>query len=174
MRFTLNVNGNPTTVDVPAQMPLLWVLRDILDFRGTKYGCGIGQCGACTVHLGGRAVRSCQTLVSAAAGAPITTLEGLSLDGSHPVQQAWQALDVPQCGYCQAGQMMSAAALLARHPQPTDTEIDTAMNGNYVSLRDLCPYPPGHPSGGIHRRDRTELVRPSGRRQPRGVVDDQR
>ena len=100
MRFTLNVNGNPTTVDVPAQMPLLWVLRDILDFRGTKYGCGIGQCGACTVHLGGRAVRSCQTPVSAAAGAPITTLEGLSLDGSHPVQQAWQALDVPQCGYC--------------------------------------------------------------------------
>ena len=141
MRFTLNVNGNPTTVDVPAQMPLLWVLRDILDFRGTKYGCGIGQCGACTVHLGGRAVRSCQTPVSAAAGAPITTLEGLSLDGSHPVQQAWQALDVPQCGYCQAGQMMSAAALLARNPQPTDAEIDTAMNGNlcrcgtYVRIR---------------------------------------
>jgi isoquinoline 1-oxidoreductase alpha subunit len=98
--------------------------------RGTKYGCGIGQCGACTVHLGGRAVRSCLTSVSTAANAPITTVEGLSKDGTHPVQIAWQEIDVPQCGYCQAGQIMSAAALLAKTPQPTDKDIDAAMNGN--------------------------------------------
>ena len=130
MSFKLNVNGRSTTVDVPADTPLLWVIRDVLNLRGTKYGCGIGQCGACTVHLGGKAVRSCQTPVSAAASAPITTLEGLSADGSHPVQQAWQEIDVPQCGYCQAGQMMSAAALLAKTPKPTDKDIDSAMNGN--------------------------------------------
>jgi isoquinoline 1-oxidoreductase alpha subunit len=130
MAFKLTVNGQPTTVDVPADMPLLWVIRDILNLRGTKYGCGIGQCGACTVHLGGVAVRSCLTPVSAATKAPITTLEGLSSDGSHPVQQAWMEIDVPQCGYCQAGQMMSAAALLAKTPKPTDKDIDTAMNGN--------------------------------------------
>jgi isoquinoline 1-oxidoreductase alpha subunit len=111
-------------------MPLLWVLRDVLNLRGTKYGCGIGQCGACTVHLGGKAVRSCLTPVSAAASAPITTVEGLSADGTHPVQLAWQEIDVPQCGYCQAGQIMSASALLARIPQPTDKDIDEAMNGN--------------------------------------------
>src|SRR5579864_890059 len=129
MAYKLNVNGRSTTVDVPADTPLLWVIRDILNLRGTKYGCGIGQCGACTVHLGGKAVRSCQTPVSAA-NAPITTLEGLSPDGTHPVQLAWQEIDVPQCGYCQAGQMMSAAALLAKNPKPTDKDIDTAMNGN--------------------------------------------
>ena len=130
MRFTLNVNGKSSTVDVSPDMPLLWVLRDVLDLHGTKYGCGISQCGACTVHLGGRPVRSCQTTVSAAAGAQITTIEGLSPDGSHPLQLAWQEVDVPQCGYCQAGQIMSAAALLARNPKPTDRDIDTAMNGN--------------------------------------------
>ena len=110
MAFQLTVNGRSTTVDVPEDMPLLWVIRDVLKLKGTKYGCGIGQCGACTVHLNGKAVRSCQTPVSAAAKAPITTLEGLSADGTHPVQVAWLEIDVPQCGYCQAGQMMSAAA----------------------------------------------------------------
>ena len=141
MPFTLNVNGRSTTVDVPGDMPLLWVLRDVLDLPATKYGCGIGQCGACTVHLRGAPVRSCQTPVSAATGAPITTLEGLSPDGSHPLQRAWEEIDVPQCGYCQAGQIMSAAALLAKNPRPTDADIDTAMNGNlcrcatYVRIR---------------------------------------
>jgi isoquinoline 1-oxidoreductase alpha subunit len=141
MPFTLNVNGRSTTVDVPGDMPLLWVLRDVLDLPATKYGCGIGQCGACTVHLRGAPVRACQTPVSAATGAAITTLEGLSADGSHPLQRAWEELDVPQCGYCQAGQIMSAAALLARNPRPTDSDIDTAMNGNlcrcatYVRIR---------------------------------------
>ncbi len=130
MPFKLTVNGRSSTVDVAADMPLLWVLRDVLNLRGTKYGCGIGQCGACTVHLGGKAVRSCLTPVSAAASAPITTVEGLSADGTHPVQLAWQEIDVPQCGYCQAGQIMSASALLARIPQPTDKDIDEAMNGN--------------------------------------------
>lgn len=130
MLYTLNVNGKSTTVDVPADMPLLWVLRDVLNLRGTKYGCGIGQCGACTVHLRGEAVRSCLTSVASAAGAPIRTIEGLSADGSHPVQRAWMEIDVPQCGYCQAGQMMSAAALLVRTPKVTDADIDAAMNGN--------------------------------------------
>jgi isoquinoline 1-oxidoreductase alpha subunit len=130
MPYKLTVNGRSSTVDVAADMPLLWVLRDVLNLRGTKYGCGIGQCGACTVHLGGKAVRSCLTPVSAAASAPITTVEGLSADGTHPVQLAWQEIDVPQCGYCQAGQIMSASALLARIPQPTDKDIDEAMNGN--------------------------------------------
>ena len=130
MPFTLNVNGKSVTVDVPADMPLLWVLRDVLDLRATKFGCGLGQCGACTVHLRGNAVRSCQTPVSQAAGAAITTLEGLSTDGSQPLQRAWEELAVPQCGYCQAGQIMSAAALLRRTPRPTDADIDTAMSGN--------------------------------------------
>ncbi len=111
-------------------MPLLWVLRDVLNLKGTKYGCGIGQCGACTVHVRGRAIRSCQTTVAAAAGAAITTIEGLSADGSHPLQVTWQEIDVPQCGYCQAGQIMSAAALLQTTPRPTNDEIDRAMNGN--------------------------------------------
>ena len=130
MPFKLIVNGKSATVDVPADMPLLWVIRDVLNLRGTKYGCGIGQCGACTVHFGGRAVRSCQTPVATAEGARITTVEGLSPDGAHPVQIAWQEFDVPQCGYCQAGQMMSAAALLSKTPKPTDQDIDAAMNGN--------------------------------------------
>jgi isoquinoline 1-oxidoreductase alpha subunit len=130
MPFTLNVNGKTTTVDVPADMPLLWVIRDVLNLKGTKFGCGIGQCGACTVNLRGRAVRSCQTPVSSAAGAAITTIEGLSADGTHPLQQAWQEIDVPQCGYCQAGQIMSANALLSTNPRPSDAEITTAMNGN--------------------------------------------
>ena len=130
MPITLSVNGKSTTVDVPGDMPLLWVIRDVLNLKGTKFGCGIGQCGACTVHLRGRAVRSCQTQVSMASGAAITTIEGLSPDGSHPLQVAWQDLDVPQCGYCQAGQIMSASALLATNPKPSDAEINTAMNGN--------------------------------------------
>jgi isoquinoline 1-oxidoreductase alpha subunit len=130
MAFKITVNGHTSTVEAPADMPLLWVLRDILDLRGTKYGCGIGQCGACTVHLGGQAVRACLTTLSMVKDQPITTLEGLSPDGTHPVQLAWQDLDVPQCGYCQAGQMMSAAALLAKTPKPSDKDIDSAMNGN--------------------------------------------
>jgi isoquinoline 1-oxidoreductase alpha subunit len=130
MPYTLNVNGRTTTVDVPGDMPLLWVIRDVLNLKGTKFGCGIGQCGACTVHVRGRATRSCQLPVSMAAGAPITTLEGLSPDGTHPLQVVWQEMDVPQCGYCQAGQIMSAAALLQQTPRPTDAQIDTAMNGN--------------------------------------------
>lgn len=130
MAYKLTVNGRPAIADVPADTPLLWVLRDILNLRGTKYGCGIGQCRACTVHLGGHAVQSCLTPVSAATKAPITTIEGLSADGSHPVQQAWMEIDVPQCGYCQAGQIMSASALLAKTPRPTDRDIDSAMNGN--------------------------------------------
>jgi isoquinoline 1-oxidoreductase alpha subunit len=130
MPYTLTVNGKSTTVDVPADMPLLWALRDVLNLKGTKYGCGIGQCGACTVHLKGKPIRACQTPVSAAVGSPITTIEGLSADGTHPVQRAWMEIDVPQCGYCQAGQIMSAAALLSTKPKPTDADIDTAMNGN--------------------------------------------
>jgi isoquinoline 1-oxidoreductase subunit alpha len=130
MAFTFTVNGKSTTVDVPADMPLLWVIRDVLDLKGTKFGCGAGLCGACTVHLDGRAIRSCQTPVSTVASKQVTTLEGLSADGTHPLQIAWQEIDVPQCGYCQAGQIMSAAALLARTPKPTDADIDTAMNGN--------------------------------------------
>jgi len=141
MPYKLTVNGKSATVDVPEDMPLLWVLRDVLNLRGTKYGCGIGQCGACTVHIGGRAVRSCQTPVVAADGVQITTIEGLSADGTHPVQLAWAEIDVPQCGYCQAGQMMSAAALLTKTPKPSDQDIDAAMNGNicrcgtYIRIR---------------------------------------
>jgi isoquinoline 1-oxidoreductase alpha subunit len=130
MPYKLNVNGRPATVEVPAEMPLLWVLRDVLDVKGPKFGCGMAQCGACTVHVDGQAVRSCMLPVSGVAGKKITTIEGLSADGSHPLQQAWCELDVAQCGYCQAGQIMSAAALLAKKPQPSDAEIDEAMAGN--------------------------------------------
>ena len=129
MAYALTVNGKSTSVEAPADMPLLWALRDILNLKGTKYGCGIGACGACTVHVDGKPVRSCQTRVSAVKG-PITTIEGLSADGTHPVQVAWREIDVPQCGYCQSGQIMSAVALLAQKPKPTDEDIDQAMNGN--------------------------------------------
>jgi isoquinoline 1-oxidoreductase alpha subunit len=129
-RYILNVNGRSRTVDAAPETPLLWVLRDHLDLVGTKFGCGIGLCGACTVHFNGVAVRSCQLPVSSLEGAAITTIEGLAPDGSHPLQRAWCELDVPQCGYCQAGQIMSAAALLAHTPQPTDDDIDGAMSGN--------------------------------------------
>jgi isoquinoline 1-oxidoreductase alpha subunit len=140
--YKLSINGKSHSVDVPADMPLLWVIRDVVGLKGTKFGCGIGQCGACTVHVRGRAVRSCQTQVQAVGDASITTLEGLSTDGTHPVQIAWQEVDVPQCGYCQAGQMMSAAALLATIAKPSDADIDKAMNGNicrcgtYVRIRE--------------------------------------
>jgi isoquinoline 1-oxidoreductase subunit alpha len=127
--YRLNVNGRQQTVDVPADMPLLWVLRDTLNLKGTKFGCGIGACGACTVHINGEARRACQTQVSTVNQA-ITTIEGLSADGSHPLQKAWMEVDVPQCGYCQAGQIMSAAALLRRTPRPSDAQINTAMTGN--------------------------------------------
>lgn len=129
-RYTLNVNGQARVVDVAADTPLLWVLRDTLGLLGTKYGCGIGACGACTVHLAGAPVRSCQFPVSTVAGMPITTIEGLSPDGSHPLQQAWIKHDVPQCGYCQGGQIMTAAAFLRMAPRPTDDEIDAAMAAN--------------------------------------------
>ncbi len=130
MPITLTVNGTARTVDVPGDMPLLWVLRDELDLKGTKFGCGASRCGACTVHVNGVAQRTCTMPVSRAAGAAITTIEGLSPDGAHAVQQAWEELDVPQCGYCQAGQMMAAAALLAKTPRPTDADIDGALNIN--------------------------------------------
>ena len=126
----LTINGTEREVDAPSDMPLLWVLRDLLGLTGTKFGCGIAQCGACTVHLDGAPKRSCVTPVSAAAGKKITTIEGLSADGSHPVQQAWAELDVVQCGYCQSGQIMSAAALVAAKSVPTDADIDAAMSGN--------------------------------------------
>jgi isoquinoline 1-oxidoreductase alpha subunit len=127
--YSLNVNGKTTTVDVPADMPLLWVIRDVLNLKGTKFGCGVAQCGACTVNMGGRAIRSCSTPVSTVKG-PVTTIEGLSADGNHPLQQAWMEIDVPQCGYCQAGQIMSANALLSQNPNPSDEQITSAMTGN--------------------------------------------
>ena len=130
MAVTFTLNGKSQTVDVDPQMPLLWVLRDTLNMTGTKYGCGMMLCGACTVHIDGQASRSCMTPISAVAGKKVTTIEGLSADGSHPVQLAWMEIDVPQCGYCQCGQIMSAASLLAKKPNPTDTDIDDAMSGN--------------------------------------------
>jgi isoquinoline 1-oxidoreductase alpha subunit len=172
MNVSFRVNGQRVTVDVPADMPLLWVLRDVLDLKGTKYGCGVAQCGACTVHLSGAPTRACVLPVAAVAGADVTTIEGLSPDGSHPLQRAWEELDVAQCGYCQAGQLMSAAALLARTPRPTDEDIDAAMNGNlcrcatYLRVRQAIhraagaaadesdPVQPGrNGAGGPARRD---------------------
>ncbi len=128
--IALTVNGKSQSVDVAPDTPLLWVIRDSLGMTGTKFGCGMALCGACTVHLDGAPIRSCVTPVSAAAGKAVTTVEGLSADGSHPVQQAWVAEQVPQCGYCQSGQIMSAVALLAKTPKPTDADIDSAMSGN--------------------------------------------
>jgi aerobic-type carbon monoxide dehydrogenase small subunit (CoxS/CutS family) len=153
IQFTLN--GKPQTVEVQPQMPLLWVLRDTLGLTGTKYGCGQAFCGACTVLLEGKAVRACQTAAQAVAGKKVTTIEGLSRDGSHPVQAAWIEEDVPQCGYCQSGQMMSAAALLATMPEPTDADIDRAMRGNicrcgtYTDIRRAI-----HRAAGLMKRGR--------------------
>src|SRR3954452_23443443 len=130
MKISFNVNGKSTSVDVAPDTPLLWVLRDSLGMTGTKFGCGMALCGACTVHLNGTPVRSCSTQISGVAGKNVTTIEGLSSDASHPVQRAWIEADVPQCGYCQSGQIMSASALLARKQNPTDAEIDQAMRGN--------------------------------------------
>jgi isoquinoline 1-oxidoreductase alpha subunit len=163
----LTVNGKAHSVDVSPDTPLLWVLRDNLKLTGTKYGCGIGQCHACTVHLNGQAVASCQIPASALANAHVVTIEGLSENGTHRLQQAWIEVDVPQCGYCQAGQIMSAAALLAKHPHPTDADIDLAMNqnlcrcGTYLRVRkaihqaagrtaqaELIPILAGHMAGG--------------------------
>ncbi len=129
-RLTLRVNGRNRNVDVDPNMPLLWAIRDVIGLTGTKYGCGIAECGACTVHLNGAAIRSCITPVSAVDGREVTTVEGLSEDGGHSVQKAWIAEEVPQCGYCQSGQIMSASALLAQNADPTDTDIDMAMSGN--------------------------------------------
>ncbi|QKZ13298.1 (2Fe-2S)-binding protein [Spirosoma sp. KUDC1026] len=128
--FTLHINGRKYPADVDADTPLLWVLRDTLGMTGTKYGCGIAQCGACTVHMDGEAVRACVLPVSSIGSAKITTIEGLSEKGDHPVQQAWNEIDVPQCGYCQAGQIMTAAALLKKNPKPTMADIDATMSGN--------------------------------------------
>ena len=128
--FNLNINGKKQTLDVDPQTPVLWVLRDHLSLVGTKYGCGMAQCGACTIHVDGVATRSCVLPVSSIADKKITTIEGLSENGDHPVQKAWLEHDVPQCGYCQAGQIMTAAALLKKNPNPTDDQIETAMNGN--------------------------------------------
>jgi isoquinoline 1-oxidoreductase subunit alpha len=150
--ITLNLNGKDTTLDVDEDMPLLWVLRDIAGLTGTKYGCGMALCGACTVHLEGAPVRSCVTPVRAASGKRVTTIEGLSSDNSHPVQRAWIELDVPQCGYCQSGQIMSAAALLAQNPQPTDADIDAAMAGN------ICRC-------GTYQRIRAAIHRAASRKQ---------
>jgi isoquinoline 1-oxidoreductase subunit alpha len=130
IRIHLTVNGKARTVDVAPDTPLLWVIREHLGLTGTKFGCGMALCGACTVHLDGTAIRSCVTPISAAAGKHVRTIEGLSPNHSHPLQRAWVAEDVPQCGYCQSGQLMSAAALLAKTPHPTDTDIDDAMSGN--------------------------------------------
>ena len=130
MSITLRVNGVERTLDVDPEMPLLWAIRDVLGLTGTKYGCGEALCGACTIHLDGQVVRACVTPVRRAAGRAVTTIEGLSPDGKHPLQQAWIELGVPQCGYCQAGQLMTAAALLKAKPNPTDDEIDQSMAGN--------------------------------------------
>ncbi|GAA4496061.1 (2Fe-2S)-binding protein [Gluconacetobacter tumulicola] len=139
---SFRLNGHDISVDVPDDTPLLWVIRDEIGLTGTKFGCGIGMCGACTVHVGGRATRSCITPVSAVQGAEITTIEGLDPAGNHPVQEAWKDLQVPQCGYCQSGQIMQAASLLHDYPQPTDEDIDAVMGGSlcrcmtYIRIRD--------------------------------------
>ena len=152
--ITLKVNGKSQQFDGDADMPLLWYLRDELQYTGTKYGCGQGLCGACTVHVNGKAVRSCQTPMSKAANQSITTIEGLSAAGNHPVQQAWKAHNVPQCGYCQSGQMMQAASLLKEKPKPTDADIDSAMRGNicrcgtYMRIREAIKEASGQTAKG--------------------------
>ena len=151
MSISLTINGKPTTVDVPPDMPLLWVLRDVLNLKGTKFGCGIMQCGACTVHVDGAPERSCSIPVSEVAGQHITTIEGLSADGSHPLQRAWETIDVPQCGYCQAGQIMAAAALLKDKKNPTDADIDAAIEnicrcGTYNRIRQAIHTAAGLPA----------------------------
>jgi isoquinoline 1-oxidoreductase subunit alpha len=139
--ITLKINGKPRPYSGDPEMPLLWVLRDELNLKGTKFGCGMGLCGACTVHVDGEPTRSCLMTAGEMSGKSITTIEGISIDGTHPVQSAWSAIDVPQCGYCQAGQIMTACALLAKTPNPTDAEIDSAMSGNlcrcgtYIRIR---------------------------------------
>lgn len=149
--FAFTVNGDDVSVDATPETPLLWVLRDHLTLVGTKFGCGMGLCGACTVHLDGRAVRSCQTRVADVEGRTVRTIEGLSADVTHPLQEAWIGEDVPQCGYCQSGQIMAAAALLERNPDPSDEEIDTAMSGN------ICRC-------GTYNRIRSAIHRAAGRR----------
>jgi aerobic-type carbon monoxide dehydrogenase small subunit (CoxS/CutS family) len=161
MPISLTINGKRTTVDVPPEMPLLWVLRDVLDLKGTKYGCGIMQCGACTVHVDGAPERSCSIPVSEVAGQSITTIEGLSADGSHAVQRAWEDIDVPQCGYCQAGQIMVAAALLKGKKNPTDADIDAAMEnicrcGTYNRIRQAVHRAAGLPASAGAARDAGE------------------
>ena len=164
MAYTLNVNGKSVSVDVPGDTPLLWVLRDTLHLFGTKYGCGVGQCGACTVHIRGRAARACQVPVQNAVNGPIVTIEGLSADATHPLQKAWEELDVPQCGYCQAGQIMSAAALLAATPKPTDADIDTAMSNNlcrcgtYLRIREGIHRAAGQTKAGDDVADRDAVA----------------
>lgn len=164
MPVSFTVNGNPVTVDVPPEMPLLWVIRDVLDLKGTKFGCGISQCGACTVQVDGAATRSCRTRVSTVEGRDVTTIEALSPDGNHPLQQAWRDLDVPQCGYCQAGQLMAASSLLEENPNPTDADIDEAMEtnlcrcGTYIRIR-----------AGIHRAAR---IMSDGQRNGTSEEDD--
>lgn len=154
MPVILTVNGRRRRISLPPDTPLLWVLRDTLGLTGTKYGCGIGQCGACTVHLDGAAVRSCLTPVGSVGARRVVTIEGLSPDGSHPLQRAWVAEDVPQCGYCQAGQLMSAAALLRTTPHPSDADIDAAMQGNlcrcgtYQRIRRAVKRAAGGPAAG--------------------------
>jgi isoquinoline 1-oxidoreductase subunit alpha len=160
MAISFTVNGKPQSVDVSPQMPLLWVLRDTLGLTGTKFGCGMALCGACTVHINGEATRSCVTQVSSVAGKKITTIEGLSAGNNHPVQQAWIEVDVPQCGYCQSGQIMQAAALLSKKPNPSDADIDEAMAGN------ICRC-------GTYQRIREAIHRAAGQRTaavPSGVT----
>jgi len=150
MAINFTLNGKAQTVDVSPDMPLLWVLRDTLNITGTKFGCGMALCGACTVHINGEATRSCITPISSVSGKKVTTIEGISADGSHPVQQAWIAEDVPQCGYCQSGQIMSAVALLTKKSDPTDADIDDAMSGNicrcgtYQRIRKAIHRAAGH------------------------------
>ncbi len=150
MAYNLKINGKSQTVDVPAEMPMLWVLRDTLNMKGTKFGCGIGACGACTIQVDGNAVRGCQTQVGSVGSKAVTTIEGLSANGDHPLQKAWVQVDVPQCGYCQAGQLMSAAALLAKTPKPTDAQINAAMTGNicrcgtYLRIREAIHIAAGN------------------------------